>query len=338
MADEKILVQDQSINYFDFIVLTAGIDFTRFKKNPVMLFMHDMNKLIGKWVELTVEGDKVYAKPVFNSKNAFAKEKQQEYVDGFLNGVSLGLKPLQWENGSKYGLGDNVLVLAKSICKEISMATIGANENTVQLYGDDENIITEQQIKEIKLSVASKPSQQQNTNTMDFKTLLLTTLKLAANSTDAEIATALQTMANSHVTLTAENKQLKDEKEANQANLINETVQLAITAGKITDAQKPVYESLLKADFKNGKAALDAIPGTKQPETTAAVNLNAVIDKTIKTETHLNTGGAGDQPVKTLSWYFKNDVAALNKMKKDNKDEYIKLCAASGVPEEAIEW
>jgi len=168
---------------------------------------------------------------------------------------------------------------------------------------------------------------------MDYKTLLITTLGLAATATDAEITAALQNLKNDNANLAADNKLLKKEKEDAQAAAIDETIQLAIDGGKITAEQKPTFEALLKADFKNGKAALDAIKAAT-PEGTKPTNLAAKVNN--------SNPEAGKKietvELKTISDWQKKDPAGLAKMKKEDKDGYIKLCADSGIDAEAIDW
>lgn len=319
----KCLVSDQSENYYGFIVLTAGIKLDRFKKNPVMLYNHDMDKLIGRWEDLTVNNNIIEAAPHFNSKNAFGAEKEQEWDEGFLNGTSLGLKAIKWGNGSEYGFPDGTLVLLESELKEITVTPIGANANTVQLYAKDGKPLTEEQINEIKLSVAPTTSHQ-NKHKMDFKTLLITTLGLKADASDAEISAALTNLKNENVNLSARIKQSDDDAKAQKEAAIKAEVQLAIDSKRIKEEQRATFEKLLTADFENGKAALLAI--------TPAVNLSTLVAE--------GKANGGADPADKSKWdlmtYMEKDFVGLQAMKKTNQAAYIKLHTDAGIAPEDI--
>lgn len=313
------------------VVLTAGIKLDRFKKNPVMLYMHDMDKLIGKWENVELTGSDISMTPVFNMKNEFAKEKSEEVEDEFLNGASMGLLPLKFESGEAHGFTSDVMVLVESELKEVSLCAIPSNQDALCLYDNDGKAYTGEKLKEVQLSIQS--SQQPKQNTMDFKTLLLTTLKLAANSTDAEIATAFQNMANENVNLTADNKKFKDNEAKQLTDNIEDTLKLAIDGKKITEAQKPVYEALLKVDFKNGKAALDAIKPADSPVNLAVHVASAQVAAPVAGEFNL-----ADRKTWKLTDYLKNDYAALMEIKQNKKEEYIALCIKSGIAKENISF
>jgi len=299
-----------------------------------MLYMHDMERLIGRWNNLSVSGSEIFGEAEFNSKNDFAKQKEQEFNDGFLNGTSLGLKPIKWAMGSDYNLPAETLVLAECELKEISLCTIGANEDTVQLYDNSGNLMDEKTIKDIRLSLSASPqtSQQKPNNKMDFKTLLISTLGLKADAADAEITAALTNLKNENVTLSAAKTAWENAEKERAAQAIQVELTAAVTAGKITEEQKPTWETLLKADFKTAKSGLDAI----KPAVAPAQNLAAQVDKA---SAGAGQGAAAVVELKTISDYYENDKQAeLDKMKAEDKPAYIKLCAASGIAESEINW
>lgn len=316
------------------VVLTAGINWERFKKNPVMLYMHNYDKLIGKWSELEVAGDEVFAKPVFNAKNAFAKEKQQEVTDGFLNGASLGLTPVEWANGAAYGFEEDVVVLAKSEANEVSLVTVGGNANALQLYKADGTHFSEEDVKQVQLGLPARKNSIKPNNHMEFKKLIILALGMKDTSTDEEVLQFAQTV----------NKQLKDANEkltaleqARQVDLkklVDGAIELAKANGRIAGdnaaEQEANYRELLNSNFELGMKMLNNLPAAKP----AAVNLvHAVQDAG-----NAKVAPSDERKNWKLADYHKNAPAELAKMKAEDKPAYIALCKSSGVDEADIQW
>ncbi len=79
MANNKFTVSDETLNSYGSVVLTSGINIARFQRNPIMLHMHDRDKgVIGRWENITKEGDKLTAEAVFDDTTELgAKVKHQ---------------------------------------------------------------------------------------------------------------------------------------------------------------------------------------------------------------------------------------------------------------------
>ena len=54
------IISDESVNADGFVIQTKGIRTERFKKNPVMLYMHAREKgVIGRWDNIRTEGSQL---------------------------------------------------------------------------------------------------------------------------------------------------------------------------------------------------------------------------------------------------------------------------------------
>ena len=92
------LLSDESTNSYGFKVITAGIDTTQFKRNPVMLFMHDRStQVIGRWENVRTENDKLYADAVFDEADPEAKKIAGKVERGFIKAASIGISVLERE-------------------------------------------------------------------------------------------------------------------------------------------------------------------------------------------------------------------------------------------------
>ena len=61
--NDYILNDESVVNSHGFVLLNAAGRFERFNANPVMLFNHEADKLIGQMTGLRVEGTKLIGTP-----------------------------------------------------------------------------------------------------------------------------------------------------------------------------------------------------------------------------------------------------------------------------------
>jgi HK97 family phage prohead protease len=129
------------------IVLMEGIDTSRFSKNPVILFQHDMNKPIGKMTKLDNNGDHMEGTVKFSTE-PFSQKIHQLMKDGVLRTFSIGFIPtetaikgtqdfnksmgeLESRFPGRFDKSKVNRVIKKSLLLETSVVTIPANENAV---------------------------------------------------------------------------------------------------------------------------------------------------------------------------------------------------------------
>lgn len=102
-------------------------------------------------------------------------------------------------------------------------------------------------------------------------------IKLADNASESDVLAAIEKLTNQTPPpvsasksgdgeseldeLKRELQQLKDGQASERTRQIEDTVNNAVTAGKITAAQKPTYTALLGADFTNTTKVLSEMPG-----------------------------------------------------------------------------
>jgi len=101
------------------VVLQNGWDLKNFKKNPILLYMHDHTKPIGKATRVWI--DKTANKLMFKGFISEATEELRGYkqlmADGILNSFSVGFRPLEMDGNS----------IVKSELFEISLVSVPAN-------------------------------------------------------------------------------------------------------------------------------------------------------------------------------------------------------------------
>jgi HK97 family phage prohead protease len=127
-------VSTETVDSYDEIVLATGIDLERYRKNPVVLWMHDMRvPAVGKAVALeVVEGRGLAATTQF-AGHQLANDVWELYRDGFMRAFSIGFY-YKWENdepGWRYDKDRGVFVAWNTELLEYSTVTIPANPDAL---------------------------------------------------------------------------------------------------------------------------------------------------------------------------------------------------------------
>ncbi len=266
MAEEKNknqspegIISTSSLNDKGTRILTEGIDLGQFKKNPILLFMHErFNKYaenapmpIGKIVDLRVEGDKLIGRPVFDEEDDFALKVKKKWDNGFLKMFSGSFLPIELSDAPEHILqGQIYMTVSKSKLIEVSVVDMGSNDDALQLVGDNGELLKlskngASDIPLLKLK-GTKESNHLNTElTMNEESLSL--LGLPQGASQEQIKEAILNLKN-------ENTSLKE-------TLVTQEVEGAIKLGRITEEGK---EHFLKLGKTNGleslKLTLSAIP------------------------------------------------------------------------------
>lgn len=121
------------------VVLPGGLIWDRFRKNPVVLFMHDPFGLpVGKSLWQKVGKREVVAKTQF-AEHEFADEVFKMFVDGILRGWSIGMDPMSArrrdiqpsEIRKRPDWAGARHIIERAEVVEYSVATIPANEDAL---------------------------------------------------------------------------------------------------------------------------------------------------------------------------------------------------------------
>jgi Phage head maturation protease len=131
-----VLCDSETVNSYGFKTDVKGIDLTRFEKNPVMLYNHDPEKVIGRWENIsvtdTLTGHTILiAEPVFDTDDPFAAEIERKVNEGFIKGCSMGMMV------KEVSRIDGVDIATKSVLLEASIVSIPADENALVVYADE---------------------------------------------------------------------------------------------------------------------------------------------------------------------------------------------------------
>ena len=141
----RVVLSDESVDSDNEVVVQKGIDFKRFKQNPVVLKNHDTGgpqffgpptgaDPIGKVTEYEriKDGDneRTEAEIQFASEEA-NPDGYRTYLlikEGIVNGISMGFKVLE-DKVQKLDGGGQITYLTKTLLAEVSVVAIPANMN-----------------------------------------------------------------------------------------------------------------------------------------------------------------------------------------------------------------
>lgn len=129
MNKQTFIVSDESVNTHGFVILTSGIDYANFARNPIMLYMHnEHNGVIGRWENIRVDGDKLLMDAVFDDSTELGKRVKTQVENNFLRCASIGVADavIEERNGVKTAV--------KCRLREVSIVDIPANGNAIRLY------------------------------------------------------------------------------------------------------------------------------------------------------------------------------------------------------------
>lgn len=292
----KIILSDgNSTNSKGYKVLLAGMKLDRFKRNPVMLYGHDQNKVIGRWENFCIEENKFVADPVFDEKDTLGAETKRKVDENFLRGASIGIIV------HKIELIEEEWIVTESELLEASIVSIPADAGAVVLYNEEKEVLS---FEQLQLEFNNYQTNQKEKMELKLSQSTIESLGLQADEVNAksvELAVAEKDRKIAQL-----NADLKTQKDAQITDFLSN----AVKVGKITEAEKVQFEKLAASNFESVKAIIDAKPETAT-ETLA--------DKVQKS--NLTAGREGWDYMK----WMKEDSKGLQQLKHENPKEFERL-------------
>jgi len=130
----EFTASDDSIDRYDEVIVATGWDLANYRRNPVFQNSHkygDVIHTLGKAVLSEVRGNKLVQRIEFaTGVNPIAKLAYDLYRGKFLNAVSVGFIPLEWEEGSSQTAHRRKFL--KQELLELSAVSVPANPNALQ--------------------------------------------------------------------------------------------------------------------------------------------------------------------------------------------------------------
>ena len=316
---KDVVISTSGLNCYGSRVLTSGIDLTQYQKNPVLLWMHRRGfgrevTVIGRMENLRIDGDRLIGTPVFDMSDEFAKQIASKWENNFLRMASAGIQIVETSDAPEHILqGQKRVTITRCKLEEVSIVDIGANDEALQLYASDENIMKlaagEQCdhlpllcVKENAEGTAPEVSDNQPNNNLSMNRDILQLLGLPESATEQDAVNALRLL-----------KDKADKADSLQLASINALVDNAIAEKRITADQKAHFVNIGKAA---GPDALSATLNMMRPQSKP----NEVIQRTAD-----QPGGDAPKTYAKLSEVPDNEIP---KLKEQNLNEYVRLYKA----------
>ena len=322
------IISTPSLNSYGSRILTEGIDLEQYKKNPVLLYMHNRcfdghTMPIGRMENIRVDGDKLIGTPVFDMEDDFAKLVANKWEKGFLKMFSAGVEIIETSTDASLLLpGQTRATITKCRLEEVSVVDIGANNDAVQLSHEGKLLTlsastpnevvplieTSTKGQSTKDKLQSTKYQGQSTNNHNLKPTLtmnketLTLLGLGENATDQEVHDKV-------LALTNKAKQV----EQLELAAVTSAVNTAIAEKRISEAQR---DHFMKLGKQIGAADLSETLRLMAP----AVKPSQVINQ--------ENGVAGAGQSKQYAKLSEVPADKMDALKQEQPEEYARLYKA----------
>ena len=282
-----ILCDGNNINSYGFRTNLNGLNLERFNSNPVMLFSHDSEKVIGRWEDIKIEDGKLTAEAVFDEEDEDGKRIAGKVKRGFLKGCSIGMY-VEYMDVDENG----VVTALKAELLEASICAIPSDANAIVLYDKNRKRLSIDEVKQMCLSINHKNSIMTEQE--------IKQLQASVSEKDTKIAE-----------LQKENTELKSRIATAKKNEVESFLAAKIAEGKIDESEKEGFAKLAVNDFETVKSIVD---GRKPKQTLSLASLQSSGKQ--------NTSGRDNWNY--IQW-MKEDPEGLARLKAENPSEFERL-------------
>ena len=332
MATPFVLSDETVENSHGFYLDNAGGQLDRFRENPVMLYGHNDEKVIGRWENIRFEGVKMLADADFDPDDDEAKKVQGKVERGYLRGASLGIGIIGAEKRYNEVTKREELHVTQWEAYEGSVVSIPSNSHALRLkiYDGTGRVLQDSEIEGhlkavLKLSASSQNDNErtefQNDINMDKINLTaeaLVALGLSDTANPAAVSAAVVALHTACKKASDALATLKKEAEEAKEKAIQDMVDAAVATGQLKADQKNDMITLARTDIEAARRFIASLSAKKS----LAEQLNSAKGS--------GASLSGDRSGWTFMDWLKQDGAGLQKMQAERPDEYKRLHDAYG--------
>lgn len=243
MSNRSVVISTSKLNRKGLRLLSSGGDFEQYKKNPILLFMHnrpwrgtsDEVLPLGIVENIRLEGDEWKGDLNFDMDDPFAARVAQKWDKGIYKMVSPGVTPTEFSDAPEHLLpGQRYATLTKWRADEISVVDIGANDDALSIKNSAGKYITLSDDADLSFLPEINPI---STNQILNMKEIAIKLGLAADATEEQILTAIAQRD-------ARIAELQSSESTVKLNAITLAVDTAIKEKRITEKQKDHFVKL----------------------------------------------------------------------------------------------
>lgn len=294
-----ILCDGSRVNSYGFRTNVDGIDLTRFNANPVMLYRHSHEDVIGRWENVRVEDGKLMADAVFDDDDELAAKVKGKVERGFVKGCSIGINIVNMRSDA-----EGVFVAEQTELLEASICAIPADAGAVVLMNANHQRLSLEEARleieqRLNTDIMSKTNQPQ---TPDAAQLSVQIEEQAAQITalNAQLAERDEALSARDAEIATLNAQLVELR----SNAIQDYLQRAADDGRIEASEIEGFARLAASDYDTVHSIIDARP----------------VKATMSLADQTKKGGKTQPDYASLSWDELDRKGLLPKLKRENKE------------------
>lgn len=317
------VINTENVNEYKYRILTDGIDYTQYLRNPVVLYLHERDsfgnkggEVIGRCIKLFVEDKKLIATIEFDEKDEFSKRIADKVAGGFIRMASMYADVIAASSEPEL-IKEGQLYETVTKCKlvEISIVPIGGNDDALKLSKKG---------GEVKLNKLNVKKEDMS----ELKTIALALGKPADTSESELLGTIAQVKldaSNSKAKVEELEAEIKTIRLSGATVLVDKAVALGLIPATLKDSQVKAFEG----DYDGQTAILSKLIGEKETANGQGgdqTKLKEVILAGKTTTTITDTEESFD-------YLQKHNTVKLAKIRDEQPEQYAKLAKdyAAGV-------
>lgn len=323
------IISSENVNEYGYRILTDGIDYKQYMRNPVVLFMHEReydkpakekgSAVIGRCIKIYKDGTNLKASIEFDMQDEFAKSIEGKVARGFIRMASIYADPKESSSEPELILqGQMYETITKCKLVEISIVDIGGNDDALKLSKNGKHNLkklslnTNKKIDMSKLGIIALALGIVAESNEDTVLIEVNKLKLAKEQADQE--------------LKAVKLELTNIKTAEATSLVDR----AILLGLIPESLKASQIKAFDADFDGQKVILSKLISDKEAETGTNTDQSKIKEVVLAGK---NGHNQETDPKETFDYLQKYDTVKLAKIRQDTPEKYEKIAKdyANGV-------
>lgn len=320
------IINTENVNEFYYRVLTDGIDYAQYMRNPVVLFMHEREfqkkdekkgtAVIGRCIKLWKKGTDLVATIEFDMDDEFAATIAGKVERGFIRMASMYADVKATTTDPELVLpGQLYETVTKCKLVEISIVDIGGNDGAIRLSRDGN------QLKLQKINLENK-------NDMSLKTIALA-LALSADSGEDTVLKEVQELKLAKEKSEKKANDLETEIKSIRLSAATTLVDKAIKLGLLPEALKDSQLRAFEFDFEGQKVVLAKLIGEKETANGQGGDQSKLKEVILAGKTTTTITDTEE----TFDYLQKHNTVKLAKIRDEQPKQYAKLAKdyAAGV-------
>ncbi len=301
-----ILNDETVINSHGFMLMNAGGRLDRFKANPVMLFGHDANNVLGAWENLRVTGNQMKAASKFDLQDADVAKIAGKVERGFIKGGSMGIIIHKAE--LKQVGNDYVPIVTDWTLLESSVVSIPSNEAALSLavYNEKGEALS---VEQVKLNLSALTKTKHKMDKIVLTAPAYAALGIDSSADGANLSTAIVAL---HTRAEKAEKELTDGRKTAAEALVDN----AIKEGRLTADRRDSFVKMAITDHRQASDIIAALP--------AKQSLAAGLQPSSPNTATLAGIPAGRENWNYMQW-LKEDNKGLLKLKAEYPETFAEL-------------